>query len=160
MNSRFNLYTRSEEEKTQDIQMYETKAAAKDICDLYEKVNKKARLASLIAFVALMFVAVPLFYKAYDTESIIGMIATVLSLVVLTYTAKAVTGGVLSHSLFVFIKWGGLCQRWKAARVTMHELEAKFAEQTVFEPDLKKAEKKLMDASFALIDFAKENKIA
>lgn len=139
--------------------MYETKAAARDICDAYEKINKKACLASFLAFVVLTFIAVPVFYRAYDTESIVGMIAVVLSLVVLTYAAKLVTGGVLSHSLAVFVKWGGLCQSWKSARVNMHELEAKFAEQTVFEPDLKKAEKKLMDASHALIDFAKENGI-
>lgn len=159
MNSRFNLYSRSEEEKTQDIQMYEKKAAAKDICDAYDKINKKAKLVSFITLAVLLLVAFPVFYKAYDTESIIGMIAVVLSLVLLTYVAKLIAGGVLSHSVTVFVKWGGLCQSWRSARINMHELEAKFAEQTVFEPDLKKAEKKLLDASDALINFAKDNKI-
>ena len=47
MNSKFNLYSRSEEEKTADILLYEKMARAKEICDSYEKIKKKAEIAEI-----------------------------------------------------------------------------------------------------------------
>ena len=51
--NRFNLYSRTEEEKTRDMIMYEKKATAKEICDLYGKTKKKADGVCLLFFCAI-----------------------------------------------------------------------------------------------------------
>lgn len=155
--NRFNLYSRTEEEKTRDMIMYEKKATAKEICDLYGKTKKKADIITLIAAVVFAVCAFPLFYKAYDGESIIGMILVIAGVALLTILARMIAGAILVRSLSVFLKWGSLCAKWKDSRKIMHDYEARFADQTVFEEDLKKAEKRLMDACDALNSYAKEH---
>ncbi len=157
--NRFNLYSRTEEEKTRDIIMYEKKAEAREICELYEKKKKRADLVTVIAAAAIAIGAFPLFYNAYDSESIIGMILVIAGAAALTIVARIIAGAILVRSLAVFLKWGSLCEKWKDARKVMHDYEAKFADQTVFEEDLKKAEKRLMDACDTLIAYAKEHGI-
>lgn len=157
--NRFNLYSRTEEEKTRDMIMYEKKAMAKEICDLYDKTKKKANLATLISAVVFGIAAFPVFYKAYDSESIIGMILVIAGVALLAVASRIATGAILSRSLAVFLKWSTLCEKWKEARRVMHEYEARFADQTVFEEDLKKAEKRLMDACDALNAYANEHGI-
>ena len=159
MNSKFNLYSRSEEEKTADILLYEKKARAKEICDSYEKIKKKAESAEIAAVVLFSAIAFPIFYKFYDTESILGMILTVLCVIFLTVASRLAVGAVLARSLKAFVNWGRLSERWTYARKNMHELEEKFADQTVFEDDIRKAEEKLVAASDALIEFATEHNI-
>ncbi|MBQ2730078.1 MAG: hypothetical protein IJF69_04825 [Clostridia bacterium] len=151
--------TRTEEEKTKDILMYEKKAKASAICEKYEKVKKRASLATFISAVVCTCAAAPLFYRAYDKESFVGMILTVASAVLITICVRVTVGTLISHSLPVYLKWGSLSQKWKAARAVMHEYEAKFAEQTVFEADMKKAEEKLMAISEELISFAESKGI-
>lgn len=155
MNSKFNLYTRTEEEKSQDIIIYEKKTKARDVCDLYSKIKKRADLATLISAVLFCAVAAPFFYKAYDGEKIVPMLIIALLVVLLTVAARLVTGAVLCGSISKFVKWGNLTQKWKTARANLHEYEAKFAEQTVFEPDLRKSETTLMDLCEEVIAFAK-----
>ena len=159
MNNRFNMYSRTEEEKTRDIMLYEKKARAGAIAKAYEKANKLSDLVTVIAAVAAFAVAAPFFYKAYDSESILGMILIILGAVLIVASARLITGAVRTRSLFVYMKWGSLSSKWTIARKDMHDYEAKFAEQTVFEPDLKKAEKALMDASDRLIAFAEKHDI-
>ena len=157
--NRFNLYSRTEEEKTRDIIMYEKKAESKEICELYDKTKKKADIVTLIAAVVFAVCAFPVFYNAYDSESIVGMLLVIAGVVILTLLARILTGAILVRSLSVFLKWGTLCAKWKEARKIMHDYEAKFADQTVFEEDLKKAEKRLIDACDALNSYAKEHGI-
>ncbi|MBE6586974.1 MAG: hypothetical protein E7647_01005 [Ruminococcaceae bacterium] len=159
MTNKFNLYSRTEEEKTRDIIMYEKKAHAREICELFEKKKKRADIVTVCSAVVFAAAAFPLFYKAYDSESIIGMLSVILSAVLLTVLARLVAGAVLTRSLKVFLKWGSLCTRWKEARKEMHDYEAKFTDQTVFEADMKKAEKRLMDACDALNSFAEKHGI-
>lgn len=153
MEYRYNLYSRSEEEKTRDMVIYETKAKAKDICHAFERIKKKANLVTLVAAVVLAIAGIPFFLKAYYGESLLGMGAVFLFVILLSIAARLAAGSILSRSLKVFTEWARLSRKWTAARDEMHELEAKFADQTVFEDDMKKAEKKLMDASEALITF-------
>ncbi|MBR6676499.1 MAG: hypothetical protein IKL24_04120 [Clostridia bacterium] len=160
MNTRFNLYSRSEEEKSRDMVMYETKAQAQELCSLFEKKKKTVNIVTAAAAVLFLAVGYPLFFNAYDKENVLGMLIWAGAVIVLTFLARLAAGGILCRSPMRYFKWSSLCASWRLARGEMHELEAKFAEQTVFEPDLKKAEKKLMAASERLISFAKENSIS
>ena len=150
---------RSEEEKTRDILMYETKAEAGEIREKYKKTNKLANTVTLITAIVVLIAGFPLFYSAYGNESIVLMLTVVVVALLLIIGARFVTGAILSYSLSVFLKWGSLSAAWEAARKDMHAIEEKFAEDRAFENDIIKAEKKLMSASQALIDFAKENNI-
>lgn len=150
---------RSEEEKTRDILMYEIKAQAGEIREKYKKTNKLANTVTLITAAVAIFAGSPLFYSAYGNESIVLMLTVAVTALLLIIGARFITGAVLSHSLSTFLKWGSLSAVWEAARKDMHAIEEKFADQRAFEDDIIKAEKKLMSASHALIDFAKENNI-
>lgn len=152
--NKFNLYSRTEEEKTVDIIMYEKKAESMEICSLFDEKKKITNLVSVIAVAVFTACGFPLFYKAYDGESIVGMLLVIAGVALLTLIARLTAGAILCRSLPVFIKWGSLCRKWTEARKTMHEYEARFADQTVFEEDLKKAEKALMDACDALNSYA------
>lgn len=150
---------RSEEEKTRDILMYETKAEAGEIREKYKKTNKLANTVTLITAIVVLIAGFPLFYSAYGNESIVLMLTVVVVALLLIIGARFIMGAILSHSLSTFLKWGSLSAAWEAARKDMHAIEEKFAEDRAFENDIIKAEKKLMSASQALIDFAKENNI-
>ena len=151
---------RTEEEKTRDMIIFEKKAQAGAIVDEYKKVAKKANISALISAIALCAIAFPVFFiPAYDSEIIVGMIATVLTVLLLVLSVRFLTGSILTRSLPSFMKWGSLSARWTEARRDMHELEEKFAEQKAFADDIVNAEKKLVDLSEMLIAFAKENEI-
>lgn len=150
---------RSEEEKTRDILMYETKAEAGEIREKYIKTNKLANTVTLITAVVVVIAGFPLFYSAYGNESIVLMLTVVIASLLLIIGARFVTGAILSHSLSVFLKWGSLSAKWEAARKDMHTLEEKFAEDRAFENDITEAETKLMSVSKSLIEFAKKNNI-
>ena len=139
--------------------MYETKATAASICKGFERIKRRSGIATAIAFFVLCFAFSPLIYNAYDKENIVGLIICALAVIILTVVAGFVTGAILSRSLKTYLSMQKLCTKWAYARKEMHEYEAKFADQTVFEPDLKKAEKRLMDASEALIAYAKDRGI-
>ncbi len=160
MNGKYNLYTRTEEEKSRDLIMYETKAKAAEIYEKYETIHKKANLFAFIGCIVLIASGIPLFYLSYDRESFAGMAAVFFGVIILTALVRLSVGAVLSRSIPVFIKWGTLCAKWKSARADMHEYEARFAEQTVFEADIKKAEEKLMCACDELIAFANKHNIS
>lgn len=160
MNKKFNLYSRSEEEKSRDMIMYETKARAGELCRLFEDKKKKANMVTVVAAIILCVAGYPLFFNAYDKENILGMLLCSGGIVLLTLLARLSAGAILCRSLPKYFRWASLCTAWKAARSEMHDYEAKFADQTVFEPELKKAEKKLMDASDRLIAFAEKNGIS
>ena len=150
---------RSEEEKTRDIRMYEIKAEAGEIREKYLKTNKLTKTVTFAAAIVFFASAIPFFYNAYGNENIILMIVILLAALLLTVSARFVTGAILSHSLSVFLKWGSLSAKWEIARKDMHTLEEKFAEQRAFENDISDSEKKLMAVSRELIDFAKKNNI-
>lgn len=149
------MYSRTEEEKSNDIMVYERKAKAAAITKKYEKTDKKAKFIMLICAVLSLAVAAPFFYKAYDSESIVLMAIIAATVIACIIASRLIGGAVISRSLATYIKWGTLSAKWTAARKDMHTYEASFAEGTVFEPELKRAEKVLMDASDALIEFAK-----
>ena len=151
MANKFNLYSRTEEEKTQDIILYEKKAQALEI------TKRKVNIVTLVAAVAFAAVAFPFFYRAYDSESLLGIAASVAVAAILVIAARLVSGAVFCRSLSVYIKLSSLCSAWTEARKNMHGLEEKFADQTVFEPDLKKAEEALIGLSDKRIEFAKIN---
>ncbi|MBQ3526964.1 MAG: hypothetical protein IJA52_00200 [Clostridia bacterium] len=151
---------RTEEEKTNDMIIYEKKAQAGAIVAEYKKVAKKANISALISAVVLCSIAFPVFFiPAYDSEIIIGMIATVLTVLLLVLFVRFLTGSILTRSLPSFMKWGSLSARWTEARRDMHDLQEKFAEQKAFADDIDTAEKKLLDLSERLIAFAKDNEI-
>ena len=160
MNTRFNLYSRSEEEKSRDMIMYETKAEAAELCSLFDARKKKINVVTLTAAVIFAFAGYPFFFKAYDTENVLGMLICAIAVVSLILLTRLVFGAILCRSLGKYFKWSSLCSAYRVARSEMHDYEAKFAEQTVFEPELKKAEEKLMGACHRLIDFARENGIS
>jgi hypothetical protein len=152
---------RTEEEKTRDMIIFEKKAQAGAIVDEYKKVAKKANISAFISAIVLCAIAFPVFFiPAYDSEIIVGMIATVLTVLLLVLSVRFLTGSILTRSLPSFMKWGSLSARWTEARRDMHELEEKFAEQKAFADDIDNAEKKLVDLSEMLIAFAKENEIS
>lgn len=151
---------RTEEEKTRDMIIFEKKAQAGAIVDEYKRVAKKANISAFISAIVLCAIAFPVFFiPAYDSEIIVGMIATVLTVLLLVLSVRFLTGSILTRSLPSFMKWGSLSARWTEARRDMHELEEKFAEQKAFADDIVNAEKKLVDLSEMLIAFAKENEI-
>ena len=151
---------RTEEEKTRDMIIFEKKAQAGAIVDEYKRVAKKANISAYISAIVLCAIAFPVFFiPAYDSEIIVGMIATVLTVLLLVLSVRFLTGSILTRSLPSFMKWGSLSARWTEARRDMHELEEKFAEQKAFADDIVNAEKKLVDLSEMLIAFAKENEI-
>ena len=151
---------RTEEEKTRDMIIFEKKAQAGAIVDEYKRVAKKANISAFISAIVLCAIAFPVFFiPAYDSEIIVGMIATVLTVLLLVLSVRFLTGSILTRSLPSFMKWGTLSARWTEARRDMHELEEKFAEQKAFADDIDNAEKKLVDLSEMLIAFAKENEI-
>ena len=152
---------RTEEEKTRDMIIFEKKAQAGAIVDEYKRVAKKANISAFISAIVLCAIAFPVFFiPAYDSEIIVGMIATVLTVLLLVLSVRFLTGSILTRSLSSFMKWGTLSARWTEARRDMHELEEKFAEQKAFADDIDNAEKKLVDLSEMLIEFAKENEIS
>ncbi len=152
---------RTEEEKTRDMIIFEKKAQAGAIVDEYKRVAKKANISAFISAIILCAIAFPVFFiPAYDSEIIIGMIATALTVLILVLSVRFLTGSILTRSLPSFMKWGTLSARWTEARRDMHELEEKFAEQKAFADDIDNAEKKLVDLSEMLIAFAKENEIS
>ena len=150
---------RTEEEKTRDMIIFEKKAQAGAIVDEYKKVAKKANISAFISAIVLCAIAFPVFFiPAYDSEIIVGMIATVLTVLLLVLSVRFLTGSILTRSLPSFMKWGSLSARWTEARRDMHELEEKFAEQKAFADDIDNAEKKLVDLSEMLIAFEKKTK--
>ena len=68
-NTRFNLYSRSEEEKSRDMIMYETKAAAGELSALFDSRKKKIHAASVIALCVFSAIGYPFFFNAYDKEN-------------------------------------------------------------------------------------------
>lgn len=159
MNNRFNPYSRTEEEKTQDMLIYEKKAKAASLCEIYNKIKKKTDLFAFFAFILSAGVSTPFFLKAYDGEMIIAMILIIVGIAVFTVGSKIISGAILARSLPMFVKWGTLSAKWTALRKELHKFEAAFEDQTVFEPDLKKAEKRLLEACDALIAFAEKHGI-
>ena len=159
MSMSINTSFRSEEEKAKDILIYEKKAKAGDIAKKYEKTKKRADLATVIAAAVLLAAASPVFYNAYDTENLSGMALIALTVILLTAAVRLTVGAILSRSLHTFIKWGSLCAKWTYARKDMHDCEEKFADQKLFEDDMKKVEGRLMDICEALISFAEEKGI-
>lgn len=159
MNNRFNPYSRTEEEKTQDMLIYEKKAKAASLCESYNKVKKKTDLFAFLAFLLSAGIGTPFFFKAYDGEMIIAMILIIIGVAAFTVGTKIVSGAILAHSLTVFVKWGTLSAKWTVLRKELHKFEAAFEDQTVFEPDLKKAESRLLETCDALIAFAEKHRI-
>lgn len=151
---------RTEEEKTNDMIIYEKKAKAGDIVKEYKRVAKKANVSAVIAAVILSSIAFPIFFEpAYNNELVLGMVSAALMVVILVVGIRFLTGAIITRSLPAFMKWGTLSARWTEARSDMHSLEEKMAEQKAFPDDVEKAEEKLISLSEMLIAFAEENEI-
>jgi len=146
---------RSEEEKTQDMILYEKKAKAADIVEKYDKAKRKSNIAAAVAAIVCVIASYSFFYKAYDTEELLAMALIILAVVLVIFLAKTITGAIAAKvSPIKLLRLGSLCTKWRDARKEMHRLEEKYADQTAFADDVTKAEHRLLRASDALIEFA------
>lgn len=144
---------RTEDEKTQDIILYEKKAKAADIVEKYDNAKRKSNIIAAVAAIASFIASYSFFYKAYDTENLLGMVLIILAVVFVAFLAKTITGGIATGSPIKFIRLGSLCTKWKDARGEMHRIEGKYADQTAYADDVTKAESRLLAASEKLISY-------
>ena len=135
---------RSEEEMSLDIAIYEKKSTAREKLAVFARKQKIGRRITFgAAAVSLAALAAPML-RAYDAERVRLLIILFVLWIVFTAAVRVVCGALLCRSLAAYFRWSRLAARFHTAEEVMKKTEELFAEGTLFENDLKKAEDELV----------------
>ena len=135
---------RSEEEMSLDIAIYEKKSTAREKLAVFARKQKIGRRITFgAAAVSLAALAAPML-RAYDAERVRLLIILFVLWIVFTAAVRVVCGALLCRSLAAYFRWSRLAAKFHTAEEVMKKTEELFAEGTLFENDLKKAENELV----------------
>ena len=135
---------RSEEEMSLDIAIYERKSTAREKLAVFARKQKIGRRITVgAAAVSLVALAVPML-RAYDAERVSLLIILLAAWIVFAAVVRIVCGALLCRSLAAYFRWSRLAAKFHTAEEVMKKAEELFAEGTLFENDLKKAEDELV----------------
>ena len=135
---------RSEEEMSLDIAIYEKKSTAREKLAVFARKQKIGRRITVgAAAVSLAALAVPML-RAYDAERVSLLLILFASWIVFAAVVRIAGGSLLCRSLAAYFRWSRLAAKFHTAEEVMKKTEALFAEGTLFENDLKKAEDELV----------------
>ena len=135
---------RSEEEMSLDIAIYEKKSTAREKLAVFARKQKIGRRITVCAAAAsLAALAVPML-RAYDAERVSLLLILFASWIVFAAVVRIACGSLLCRSLAAYFRWSRLAAKFPTAEEVMKKTEELFAEGTLFENDLKKAEDELV----------------
>ena len=135
---------RSEEEMSLDIAIYEKKSTAREKLAVFARKQKIGRRITFgAAAVSLAALAAPML-RAYDAERVRLLIILFVLWIVFTAAVRVVCGALLCRSLAAYFRWSRLAAKFHTAEEVMKKTDELFAEGTLFENDLKKAENELV----------------
>ena len=135
---------RSEEEMSLDIAIYEKKSTAREKLAVFARKQKIGRRITVGAAAAsLAALAVPML-RAYDAERVSLLLILFASWIVFAAVVRIACGSLLCRSPAAYFRWSRLAAKFHTDEEFMKKTEELFAEGTLFENDLKKAEDELV----------------
>lgn len=134
---------RSEEEMSEDILIYEKKYSARQRLAVFEKKQKRCRIICAAAYVVSFAAAAKFMLWAYDSERVALLFLLLGAWVLFGALVYAAAGSISCRSMGRFLLWSRLASGFKSAQQFMHKTEERFAEGTVYDDDVIKAEEKL-----------------